>query len=175
MFDPKRSLTLQTLFGLCVISGPRLGVNGIFYDILQGRFVFRYRRFGTTYRSHIQGPRSPRKILLGVLDYHSTVRNVSEGRGGLCSKPDVSSQIPYIPVYNVQDTKTSLELEWPDRLDSKRKVSRFNNNLEGSRLRGRSKNRCLELCTKKYVTKCKIKTWKERSKTELTGSSPLTH
>jgi len=77
------------------------GVSVIFCDVPHGRFVDRYRRFGTTYRSHIQGPNSTRRIILGPLDYQSNVHNVSEGRSDLCSKPDVSSQLPYIPMYNV--------------------------------------------------------------------------
>jgi hypothetical protein len=58
-------------------------------------------------------------------------------------------------------------------MDSKRKVSEvFNNNPEGSRLRGRPKIRwwnCVQTGTDKY----EITNWKERSKTELTGRSAL--
>ena len=49
------------------------------------------------------------------------------------------------------------------RMDSKIKVSQvFNNNPEGSRLRGRPKNRWWN-CVKTNLNKCKITNWKERS------------
>jgi hypothetical protein len=34
--------------------------SAIFWDITQRRVIILYRRFGTTYRSHLQGSRSPR-------------------------------------------------------------------------------------------------------------------
>jgi hypothetical protein len=45
-----------------------------------------YRRFGTTYRSHLQGARSPRPLKMGpihcletsVKDYKSTLANIPE-------------------------------------------------------------------------------------------------
>ena len=50
-----------------------------------------------------------------------------------------------------------------NRMDSKRKVSQvFNNNPQGSRLRGRPKNRWN--CVQTDISKCKITHWKERSK-----------
>jgi len=58
-------------------------------------------------------------------------------------------------------------------MDSKRKVSPvFKNNLQGSRLRGRPKNRWWN-CVQTYIDTCKINNWIERSKTELTGRCPL--
>jgi len=49
------------------------------------------------------------------------------------------------------------------RMDIKRKLSQvFNNNPQGSRLRGRSKNRWRN-CVQTDVDKCKITDWKERS------------
>jgi len=49
-------------------------------------------------------------------------------------------------------------------MDSRRKVSQvFNNNPQGSRLRGRSKNRRWN-CVQTNINKCKITDWKERSK-----------
>jgi hypothetical protein len=49
-------------------------------------------------------------------------------------------------------------------MDSKRKVSRvFYNNLQGSRLRGRPKNRWCN-CVQTDNNKCKITNWKERLK-----------
>jgi hypothetical protein len=53
--------------------------------------IILYRRFGTTYRSHLQGSRSPRRndpLKMGqircpetsVKDYHSTMHNTAEGR-----------------------------------------------------------------------------------------------
>ena len=54
-------------------------------------------------------------------------------------------------------------------MDSKRKVREvFNDNPQGSRLRGRPKNRRSN-CVQTGISKCKITNWKERSKTELTG------
>jgi len=49
-------------------------------------------------------------------------------------------------------------------MDSKRKVSKvFNNNPQGSRQRGRPKNRW-QKCVKTDINKCKITNWKERSR-----------
>jgi len=54
-------------------------------------------------------------------------------------------------------------------MDSKRKVIKvFNNNLKGSRRRGRPTNGRWN-CVQTNITRYKIKTWSERSKTELTG------
>ena len=59
------------------------------------------------------------------------------------------------------------------RTESRRKVSQaFNNNSQGSRPRGRPKNRWWN-CVPTGTDKCKITNWKERSKTELTGRRPL--
>jgi hypothetical protein len=59
-----------------------------------------------------------------------------------------------------------------DTMDGKTKVSRvFNNNPQESRLRGRPKAEGGSV--QKYFNKCKITNWKERSKTEVTGRSPL--
>jgi len=58
-------------------------------------------------------------------------------------------------------------------MDSKRKVSQvFNNNPQGHRLRGRPKNRWWN-CVQTDINRCKIENWKERSKIEMTGRSPL--
>ena len=52
-----------------------------------------------------------------------------------------------------------------NRMDSKRKVSQvFNNNPQGSRLRGRPKNRCRNFVQTDINNICKIKNWKKRSK-----------
>ena len=49
-----------------------------------------------------------------------------------------------------------------NRMDSKRKVSQvFNNNPQGSRLRGRPKNRWWN-CVQTDINKCKITNWKEK-------------
>ena len=50
-----------------------------------------------------------------------------------------------------------------NRTDSKRKVSLVfsNNNLQGSGLRGRPKNRWWD-CVQTDINKCKITNWKER-------------
>jgi hypothetical protein len=50
---------------LSVISGFRRDVDEIcaLMDITQRRMVILYRRFGTTYRSHLQGSKSPRRFL----------------------------------------------------------------------------------------------------------------
>jgi len=55
-------------------------------------------------------------------------------------------------------------------MDSKRKVSLVfsNNNPQGSRQTGRPKNRWWD-CVQTDINSCKIKNWKERSKTELIG------
>jgi hypothetical protein len=65
------------------------------WDITQRWVVVHYRRFGSTYRSHLQGSRSPRRKLASwtswslkmrticcletsVMNYHSTLRNIPE-------------------------------------------------------------------------------------------------
>jgi len=49
-------------------------------------------------------------------------------------------------------------------IDSKRKVSQvFNNNPQGSRLRGRPKNRRWS-CVQTHIDKCRIKNWKEKAR-----------
>jgi hypothetical protein len=51
-----------------------------------------------------------------------------------------------------------------NRMDSKRKVDQvFNNNPQGSRLRGRSKSRWWN-SVQTDINRCKIKIWKGRSK-----------
>jgi hypothetical protein len=62
----------------------------LFWVITRRQMVMLDRRFGTTYRSHLQGSTSPKKIYLtfwplkmrpircpetSVMDYHSTLRN----------------------------------------------------------------------------------------------------
>jgi hypothetical protein len=88
----------------------------LFWDITQRRVEILYRRFGTTYRSHLQGSRCPRRKL-GLLDpwrwdpigcpetsvhnYHSTLRNIPEQRW---SQYDISCnrrQPPTDPYYRV--------------------------------------------------------------------------
>jgi hypothetical protein len=51
----------------------------LFWNITKRRVVILYRRFGTKYRSHFQGPRSPCPET-SVKDCHSTLRNVPEER-----------------------------------------------------------------------------------------------
>jgi hypothetical protein len=59
------------------------------------------------------------------------------------------------------------------RMDSKGNVSQeCSNNPQGSRLRGRPKNRWW-ICVQADINRCKITICKERSKTEMTGRSPL--
>jgi hypothetical protein len=67
----------------------------LFWDITQRWVVVLYRRFGTTYRSNLQGSRSPRRKLsswtswplkkepigcpeTSVQNYHSNLRNITE-------------------------------------------------------------------------------------------------
>jgi hypothetical protein len=62
--------------------------SALFWGVTQRRVVILYLRFGATYRSHLQGSRSPMKqscftepILCpetSVKDYHSTLRNTPE-------------------------------------------------------------------------------------------------
>jgi hypothetical protein len=69
--------------------------SALFWNITRGRVVILYRRFGTTYRSHLQGSISPRRqertswpLKMGpmqrpetpVKDYHSSLRNIPEER-----------------------------------------------------------------------------------------------
>jgi hypothetical protein len=53
----------------------------LFWDITQRRVVILYRRFGTTYRSHLQGSlKMGRKVCFetSVQNYYSTLRNIPE-------------------------------------------------------------------------------------------------
>ena len=69
-------------------------------------------------------------------------------------------------------------LNWNDhvntrRMDSKRNISQIlNNNPQGSRLLESPKNRWRNY-VQTYINRCKITNWTERSKTEMTGRSPL--
>jgi len=62
--------------------------SALFWDITQHRVEIPYRRFGTTYRSHLQGSRTlwPLKMRptsspeTSVRNYHSTLRNIPEER-----------------------------------------------------------------------------------------------
>jgi hypothetical protein len=58
-----------------VISGFRRDIDEtvIFWDITQRRVVIVYRRFGTTYRSHLIG-------LLDPQNYNDTMRNIPKAR-----------------------------------------------------------------------------------------------
>jgi hypothetical protein len=49
--------------------------SALFWDIMQHRVVILYRRFGTTYRSHLQGSRS---LETSIKDYHLTLCNIPE-------------------------------------------------------------------------------------------------
>jgi hypothetical protein len=58
-------------------------ISALFWDITQRRVVILYRRFGTTYRSHLQGSlKMGRKVCFetSVQNYHSTLRNIAEER-----------------------------------------------------------------------------------------------
>jgi len=58
----------------------------LFWYITQRRVVILCRRFGTTYRPHLRGSRSARRMEptgcpeTSVANYHSTLRNISEER-----------------------------------------------------------------------------------------------
>jgi hypothetical protein len=61
-----------------------------------------------------------------------------------------------------------------NRMDGKRKVSQvFNDSPQGSRLRGRPKNRWRNCVQTDSLNKCKLQIGKRSQKTELTGKSPL--
>lgn len=87
----------------------------LFCDIAQHRVVIMYRHFGTTYRPHLQGSRSPRRYPLkmgptgcpepSVHGCHSVLRNIPEGRksplhrgGSLKSRTYSLSGRPILPV-----------------------------------------------------------------------------
>jgi hypothetical protein len=64
--------------------------SAFFWDVTQRRVVILYRRFGTTYRSHLQRSRSQRIRRIkrpihcpetSVKDYHSALRNILEESG----------------------------------------------------------------------------------------------
>ena len=60
-----------------------------------------------------------------------------------------------------------------NRMDSKGKVSQvFNGNPQGSRLRGRPKNRWWN-CVQRDIYNAELQIGKKGQKTELTGRSPL--
>jgi hypothetical protein len=62
--------------------------SALFWDITERRVILLYRRFGTTYRSHIQRSWTSSSLTMGqivrpetsVNDYHSTSRNSPEQR-----------------------------------------------------------------------------------------------
>jgi hypothetical protein len=69
---------------MCVTSGFRRDADEIFWGITQRRVVILYRRFRTTYRSHLQGSRSLRMVpfldFLTLEDGTDTLsRNVGKG------------------------------------------------------------------------------------------------
>jgi hypothetical protein len=70
-------------------------ISALVLDIMRCRFLILYRRFGATCQSHLQDPRSPRKIFfldfltfedrsdglsrnVGTELYHSTLRNIQK-------------------------------------------------------------------------------------------------
>jgi hypothetical protein len=76
----------------CVISDLQRG-SSLFWDVTQRRLVISYRRFGTTYRFHLQRSSKPRFLLdylthedgsdrlsRNVGNYQSTLRNIPEER-----------------------------------------------------------------------------------------------
>jgi hypothetical protein len=65
---------------LCVISGIRRDVDEIalFCDITRRWVLVIYRRFGTTYRSHLQGPMGCPET--SVQNSHSTLHNIAQER-----------------------------------------------------------------------------------------------
>jgi hypothetical protein len=69
-----------THVGCCVISGFRRDsaeICDLLGDITQPWVVIMYRRFGATYRFHVEGSRSPRK-LVGFLDPKRRYRTTNQ-------------------------------------------------------------------------------------------------
>jgi hypothetical protein len=55
--------------------------SALFRDMMQRTVIILYRRFGTTYRSHLQGPRNPIGCSENLLqNYYSTLLNIAEER-----------------------------------------------------------------------------------------------
>jgi hypothetical protein len=62
--------------------------TGLLWVVTQSRVVILYRRFGTTYLSHLKGQEVQGPLKIGpircpetsVKDYHSTLRNTTEQR-----------------------------------------------------------------------------------------------
>jgi len=61
--------------------------SSLFWDVTQRRLVVSYQRFGTTYRSHLQGSSSQTPLKDGtntlsrnVGNYQPTLRNIPEER-----------------------------------------------------------------------------------------------
>jgi len=53
--------------------------SSLLCDITQRRVAIPYRRFGTSYRSHMQGPRNPKVCSeTAVRNHKSTLRNIAE-------------------------------------------------------------------------------------------------
>jgi hypothetical protein len=64
-----------------VISGFIRGVRSpLFWNVTQSRLVASYRRFGTIFRSHLQGLNSP----TSGTNYQSTLRNVQKTANKFC-------------------------------------------------------------------------------------------
>jgi hypothetical protein len=57
-------------------------IHALFWDITQRGVLIPHRCFGTTYRFHLQGSRSPRTWIsspeASVRNYHSSLRNIPE-------------------------------------------------------------------------------------------------
>jgi hypothetical protein len=73
--------------------------SALFWDITRRCVVIVYRRFGTTYRSHLHGSRVPWPVKMGpirrpetsVNTYHTTPRNIPEECSSLSSFRNVWS------------------------------------------------------------------------------------
>jgi len=84
--------------------------SSLFWDFMERRFVVSYRRFGTSYRPHLQGSNSLHVWTDGlsrnVGKYQYTLRNISEerichlNRGG-----SLNSNLGATSKFNIQDTR----------------------------------------------------------------------
>jgi hypothetical protein len=84
--------------------------SALFWDVMQGIMINSYWSFWTTYRSHFQGSRNPRRLEgcheTSVRNYHCTPRNIPEERrshllrgGNVKLRRDWTDQIQYLSYF----------------------------------------------------------------------------
>jgi hypothetical protein len=115
----------------------------LFWSITQRRVVILYRRFGTTYRFHLQGPRSPRRVAYNAASCQILINL------GLFSRQILKKDSNFIRFHENQSSGSQVVPCWRTdrRTDMKKLVVAFCNfaNAPRSRSWWNSPIKC-ELC-----------------------------